>query len=406
MDRYLSVVFLGAMLFASSAIGTPGKGAVCKVPEVDGDGPAQVRSNADLDAWLARCPETLAPLTPGARERFLGQLRFNDRGVVDYPVQELTEALTTDEIAQVSRLLGLDMTIPGLTHEEAERLRAEDLPDGITAIERRFNHFHAESRALERNLDGEERGAALVTLYQSTFPAKASAEAVGAHDLGLLYRAASTAAFYSEDPHMTEVALDAHARLSGLGFSTRSRAAEAMKLLLAVGRVNDARQLAQATPEHRLPELPATHDETGGRHETSVWDPATPEALIRRHISLSPVRIVVRASLGCPYSMAAAEAIASDPELGPLFREHAIWMAPPSELIGHQRLRAWNAAHPHTPMVVATNWSNWPMLHRWEGTPTFHVFRDGKLIDSVTSWPLEEGNRAAVAAALHKAGLR
>src|SRR5699024_1611898 len=101
-----------------------------------------------------------------------------------------------------------------------------------------------------------------------------------------------------------------------------------------------------------------------------------------------------------------AEAIAADPELGPLFREHAVWLAPPAELIGYERLRAWNTEHPHTPIVVAADWADWPMLDRWEGTPTFHVFRDGELTESVTSWPIEEGNRDAVLDALRKAGLR
>lgn len=402
-------LFATLLLIAfATANATPANDDIrCDIPTAEtDDGSDPIRSRAELDAWLARCPSPLDPLRPGTRQRFLDGLRFNERGVVDYPVDELTDALTTDEIRRVSRLLGLDVMIPGLHPEEAVRLRGSKQPAGISAIERRYDRFHEESRPLERELDGAERGAALVALYQSIFPSEVSTKAVGVHDLGLLYRAASTTAFYSEDARMTEVAQDAYARLSASGLSTRSQAKDMMKLILDAGRVNDARELALAEPEHELPLLPTTRDGTNGRQDTSVWDLGARDALVRRHISLSPVRIVVRASLGCRYSMAAAEAIAADPELGPLFREHAVWLAPPAELIGYERLRAWNTEHPHTPIVVAADWADWPMLDRWEGTPTFHVFRDGELTESVTSWPIEEGNRDAVLDALRKAGLR
>lgn len=404
MDRLTRTALLSILVAAGHAAFAADR-PHCDVPtpgNVAANTP--IRSHAQLEAWLSRCPSPLDALPAAALQRFMYQLQFNERGVVDYPVGELTEALTTDEIGQVSRLLGLDMVITGLRPEEAARLRAYGRPAGITMIEQRFGRFHRAFITLERELEGTTRGAAMARLYHSHFPSGISSKAEGNDDLGLLYRAASSTTTYSKDPEILEVTRDAYARLSRQGLDTRARAMDMMELLLGMDRMDDARALAVAAPEHDLPLLPPTRDETSNRHDTSVWDLDVPDALVRRHISLSPERIVVRASLGCRFSLAAAEAIAADPELGPLFREHAVWLAAPAELIGYEHLRAWNREHPDTPLVVAANTADWPEIE-WELTPTFHIFRDDELLDSVTSWPIEEGNRDAVVNALRKAGL-
>lgn len=49
--------------------------------------------------------------------------------------------------------------------------------------------------------------------------------------------------------------------------------------------------------------------------------------------------------------------------------------------------------------------ARWPMLDPRAGVPAFHVFRDGALIEIVTGWPLTEGNREALIAALERAGV-
>lgn len=393
------------LVLAACSHAVPGASAACEVPVAGtGDGSRLIRSHMDLEQWLARCPSTLDALRPGTRERFLSGLRFNERGVVDYPVGELTAELTTDEITGISRLLGLDMIVPGLRPEEAARLRASELPPAPTFIEQRFDRFHRAYRRLEDDLEGAARSSAMVELYHSQFPAAIGDRTAGPHDPGLLYRAAISTAMYSRDPGVLEAARDAYARLSGLGLATRAHAMDMMHLLLDAGLVQDARQLALGATGHGLPRLPPVRDEAAHAPATSIWDLAASDALVRRPVEPAPVRIVVRASLGCRYSMAAAEAIAADPELGPVFREHAIWLAPPRELAGYERLRKWNREHPDTPIHIAADTAGWPAID-WDHTPGFHVFVDGELVERVTSWPIREGNRDAVIAALRKAGL-
>lgn len=122
------------------------------------------------------------------------------------------------------------------------------------------------------------------------------------------------------------------------------------------------------------------------------------------HEAVDPasLRIVVVAGPGCRYSRAAAEAIAKDPDLGPEFQAHAMWLTPPSHLDNLAAVERWNHAYPWASLVIATSHERWPMLEL-DTVPQFLLFRDGQLMASVTGWPVAEGNRDALLAALRSA---
>lgn len=399
MSRLLPTACLLVALLAPAAhAACPGAGPTAAEP-------GAISSRAEFARWMEACPQLFAPLGELARERFLEDLEFNDRGVTAYPVGELEEALTKEEIALISTRLGLAGLSAGLSPEEAARLRGQPRPAVPSTIERKYDRFARERMRLEADPDGAGNGAALLALYRTLFEPELGAplRAHDAHDLGLLFRAVTSVASYGEDRRLLADAVGLYQELSRRGLATRSRAIDLMELLLEAGRVEQARDLATQYPG--LPVLPRSRAMEEIQSARTIWDLETePELLVERQVGPSPVHVVAHVSLGCAFSRAAMEAISRDPELGPVFRSHGTWVVPARELTGYARLRQWNRDNEATPLTVMTSWGAWPMLDRRESVPAFHVFRDVALVETVSGWPVEEGNREALLAALERAG--
>lgn len=405
------LTFAFATAPGASASGPPD----CELPaaNADGSGAEPIRSRAELDAWLARRPSPLDLMTPGARARFLDGLAFNERGLVRISSAELEAELITDHVHQVMRLFGLQAPASiGLSPEEAARLRAARTAeeDGEASdIERRFDRLYHAHRDLPAGT-AEQETDVIGSLYDSLFPQggrKAEIEAAGSHDLRLLYRAAGTAFWYSyADTHL-DAMQDALSALERRGLATRDDIETMYKLLVHSGRLDESRAFALRHATRGLQPLPPGRESAAVEDAVpSAWNVSASEhALLHEAIALAPVRIVVVASYGCGFSRAAAQAIPHDPVLGPIFREHAVWIASPRHLDDLKALRRWNEDNPEAALMVAVSRERWPMVDL-DIVPQFHIFRDDELIASVTSgWPVEEGNRDAVLAALHEAGL-
>jgi len=73
---------------------------------------APIRSSADLVTYLrsAGADSPLMSLSPGARERFLGSLKFNENGLVGYKYEELARELTASQAYRVLALFGAQRT--------------------------------------------------------------------------------------------------------------------------------------------------------------------------------------------------------------------------------------------------------------------------------------------------------
>lgn len=386
----------------------------CSLPATDAAGHAvTITSRAELDAWLARCPSPLDQMTPGARGRFLDTLGFNERGVTRLPTGDLSSELTGAEIAEVFALLGVDARPDGLDPEVAEELRASRTsggnPRGASDTELRYNALHYAQMGA-RPGSGDDFVALITTLFDNLFPLddfQAEVEAASDHDLRLLYQAALTAAATGYQTDHIAAARTAVTALGNRNIATDGHLAAMHQALIHAGHLEESRRFAHHHAAAGLTPLPPLRESVAPGEGTPSALRLTPakDALLHERTLLEPVRIVVVASYGCRYSRAAAQAIAQDPQLGPIFREHALWLASPSHLDNIPALQRWNDAHPATPLVIASSRERWPMLDL-DTVPQFHVFRDGQLVASVTSgWPLDEGNRDAVLAALRKAGL-
>ena len=212
-------------------------------------------------------------------------------------------------------------------------------------------------------------------------------EAVGLHSVG----------------KMDDLELD---EMERRGLATRSEIRAMNDMLIRAGRLEDSRTFSSRHVAAGLRPLPPVIEPSAVADSVpSALDVSASEhALLHEAVELAPLRIIVVASPGCGFSRAAANAIPLDPELGPIFRKHAVWLAAPEELARIDALRSWNQDNPEAPLVVATSTDRWPTI-ALDSYPQFHVFRDGKLLQSVSGWPSGEGNRDAILAALRTAGV-
>ncbi|MGY0633214.1 hypothetical protein ACW7G3_03535 [Luteimonas sp. A478] len=399
----LLLCFFLAVPHSSAA---PGDG--CSVPP-DG-GP--VSSRAALDAWLQRCPSPLRHMTPGARGRFLDSLDFNERGVTRLPIGDLSSELTREEIGQVFALLGLPAAgaPAGISPKEAAWLRNDARQaarsGGASDTELRFNALYY----AELGAPGDGSGTTIAALYDALFPAEHFPEDISGasiHDVRLMYRAALLASWNGYRATHVTAATQVLAELEKHGVATTEELTSMHEVLVRAGQLEEARHFAVRHAAVGLEPLPPFHEPVPVANDVPsiLRLSADGDGLMHEAVELESVRIVVVAGPGCRYSHAAARAIAQDPELGPVFRDHALWLASPSQLDNIRALQRWNDAHSGAPLVIAASHERWPMLDL-DTVPQFHVFRDGQLAASVTSgWPLEEGNREAVLAALRSAGL-
>lgn len=73
---------------------------------------APIKSDADLATYLRTAGEEspLMALSPGARERFLATLTFNENGLVGYKYEELARELTASQAYRILALFGAQRT--------------------------------------------------------------------------------------------------------------------------------------------------------------------------------------------------------------------------------------------------------------------------------------------------------
>lgn len=253
---------------------------------------------------------------------------------------------------------------------------------------------------------GNQRITAIVDAYETLFARERSRgdwNGVGDEVLLAFFDAVKEAGFHSGDPgHALEMA-HAFNALESRGLATSGHVQALHGLYLHARLLEAARELAREQPGVELEAVPTVI--AGGTRSAAapvLWEIGERAAsLVERPVNLSATdRIVVVAHPGCGYTRAAVDAIYRDPVLGPRFARDAIWVAPPAGRLDLAMIRDWNAAHADAVLSLAVRRADWPMIESW-ATPTFHFFRDGELVETVTGWPLDgRGRRNEVLAAL------
>jgi len=125
--------------------------------------------------------------------------------------------------------------------------------------------------------------------------------------------------------------------------------------------------------------------------------------LTRTAIDLEPTQILVTA--GCHFSADAAEDISADPVLGPVFARHAHWLVGTPGVESIDAVRQWNQRFPDAQAEMIHDRGEWAIFPIWS-MPTFHIVRDGKVVETVKGWPRSPASsRQPLIDALRRAGL-
>lgn len=344
-----------------------------------------ISSRAQLDAWLDAPDQAsaLEALSPGARERFLSSLAFGRNGLGGFDSTDLAQELDAAQIRAVLALFAVENYAAMITPVDARsRSVAAQRRQGISELERRYNGFYFE-RAKAHSSDADDLTAARIIEqdFLSRFGAD-NASPLGDSDLQLLLRAANDAAAVSDSPRIGAALLNIWNEAERRQRADTADVARIFNALLASRRFDDAAALAQRHPDADLPVLPRLNDTENTT--PNVWEfSADGNTMTRRGFDLEPLQIIV--SAGCHFSADAATDIGADPVLGPVFAAHAHWLALPPGRESLDALRAWNREHPHAPMLPIHDRAEWALIPRW-AMPTFHIVKDGKVIDSISGW--------------------
>ncbi|WNH43206.1 MULTISPECIES: hypothetical protein [Xanthomonas] len=363
-----------------------------------------IRSTAQLATYLRAHAGQATPLdalTPGARERFLDGLVFGRDGLGGFDTQDLPQ-LTREQGRALLALFGAERYAERLPHW-ATQPRAYDPAAPIGDLERRYNVYN-------RNLDGLRRTGrdpwpAVRSALSEAFDPAALAHS-DATALDLLYRAVVATYALRPTPAGLDTQLQVLAQLRRRGQASAAQVDDAGNALLLAHRVEDARRLVADGGSADWPHWLRFEDRLGAQAQgPTLWSlDADGRTLRRQRIDLRPTQLLVTA--GCHFAADAARAIAADPELGPAFRRHALWLTLPPGSENLEALRAWNQAQPQTPLHPLYDVEEWPLLPREWRMPTFFLVRDGKVLAQLQGWPADDiAQRSALKAMLQGAGL-
>lgn len=221
-------------------------------------------------------------------------------------------------------------------------------------------------------------------------------------DLKRHWEAAETAIFYTSAAHVTASAQRVLGEMERRGLADNRARSRLFNALLSAGRFDAARSFAARHTDSGLPQVPAFLDTDPGL--PSAWRFSKDgNTLTRTGIDLQPLQIIVAA--GCHFSADAANDIANDPVLGPVFTRHARWLSLPPGNEDLDALREWNRTHPRTPMLAIRNRAEWAVIPKWN-MPTFAIIQGGKLIDSTRGWRSGDPEfRNKLVSMLRRAGL-
>lgn len=360
-----------------------------------------IRSRAELERYLRDTPiasTPLAPLPPAARRRFLARLTFGAQGA-DIDLGEPEAWLSRPEVANLFALFGrqelaerLDIGLTATQKARRVREREEDarhrgcIPDRCpeSDIERRFDRLSAISHV---SLPDAQRFAAEKRDYDRLFARFQRADRLrelSAPDLRLLVRAVRQTLYVAPDAGHVEQLRDDLAEMQRRRMTEAEDFIDLYRAQIGARQFDQAAALRRQHPGMGVPALPAFKSD----HATFAGVPTALSVDIRSgsmhrqamHLD-GPLRIVVIA--GCHFSEDAARAIEADASLRPLFAQHSIWLAAPSQRI--EDIAGWNREFSDLPMHVAWNQAEWSMLPDW-GMPTYYVFRHGREIARFSGW--------------------
>jgi hypothetical protein len=283
------------------------------------------------------------------------------------------------EIAAFVLTLALTITVGGA--------RAIEQPAALDD-DQRFTRLTA---SVDLALDGTEMG----EIHAERFEALWSDHDYGAgledaSDKAVLLRlrAAGTAAFYEPAGWVLERYRAALAEAHARGIATEEHFRDMFDAYLSASRHDQASALTQDYPDIELPEVPeiVPPESAPSDNDRTLWrvveDPLRLEGF---HVDLDAPRLLIVSSPGCGFCRMAARALPADDVLGPLMREHAIWLAAKSSGNTYPRMLRFNGEYPEAQHYFVDAPGEWPMPG-FNATPRFHFVKDGETVETLAGW--------------------
>jgi hypothetical protein len=352
-----------------------------------------IRTRAQLDAYLRDMPadSPLNAFSPGGRERFLYGLRFGENGgLAGAEGSDLSDELTQQQIAAVLSLFGPEVIAyaPESRRDEVRSFEKNVRSrDAIGAVERRYNDYYRAVRDID-DIDSEVRVRRMAAAFDSTvaelFKGK-NLSRVDDRELRLLRRAAQEVALATRAAPYVDAYRALFAERQRRNLVSTNDIETLQSLLLSQHRFAEARRLPGEYPGIRMPRLPAFRDDLGkASGKPTVWRADVEGKELRREaLDLAPTQILVTAS--CHFSKDAAADIAKDALLGPVFAQHAHWLALAPGASSIDDVLTWNRALPSVPILMIYDRDEWDVLPAWR-MPEFYVVRDGRVLGAVHGW--------------------
>ncbi len=364
-----------------------------------------IRSRAELDAYLklhAGKDSPLDLLPPLARQRFLDDLHFGDRGLGGFGTGDLATELTREEARQVLVLFGAESYVSGI------RFRSPDAPPRWRAANQPPSRIETEFDALSRmeRPDGTfqpELHARFDREFSGLFVKPAALGKLDERDLVYLLQAFELVLFDAPTPEDVIRMREVVAAMEHRGVARSADVREVYQNLVRVREFDDARRYAAAHPNAGLPALPRMID-AGTASPHSIWAPSHDgTVLTRAQLDLAPLQILVLS--GCHNAEDAAADISADPVLGPVFSRHAHWLMLPPGWEDQSAIADWNRRFQTAQAVQLYDRAEWTLLPPGWSMPTYLIVHNGKVLDRVTGSPRTPENKLALIEALKRTGL-
>jgi hypothetical protein len=361
------------------------------VPTGSGAAAPFIATRDQLYAHLAAHPDSpINALSPGARERFLISLRFNEGGLASFDPSDVADELTDEQIHALLSSFGTHV-LRYAPKSRAQQTRAyqrrASKDSGIGVLERQYNDFYlAETNA--DAVDTQTRTRRLGEIFDAKLSALYSNDGLrraNDHELRLLQRAARDVAPITNLPRHVAAFEHVFAERTRRKLVSSEDVQSLRDLYLTLHRFKEASALASSHPTAALAPLPLFQDSIGdAAGRATVWRlDETGKQMTRTAVDLAPLQIVVAAA--CHFSKDAARDISEDELLGPVFAQHAQWLvlAPGRESM--DEVENWNRELPRAPVAMIYDRKEWNVLPHWN-MPTFFIIRNGEVIESASGW--------------------
>lgn len=201
-------------------------------------------------------------------------------------------------------------------------------------------------------------------------------------------RAVSDVALYASNDWVAERYLRALTEADRRDLADHEHYVRVQSALQALGRHDEARQVSDRFPDVDLPVVPerVAADAPQPPGARLVWRADDEnDRLHGEWLDLTRPQLLVVTSIGCMFCRAALRDMIDDEHLGPLIREHSVWLNEQSIHYSYQNVVHWNRSHPQKPMVLLDDPSGWP-IERFDVTPGFYFADEGELVHQMVGW--------------------